>query len=107
MKKIESERKRGRERGFLNSDVQSRHCSHLQFLAVLIVHRHGHLYVLGCGFAAFVEISLDQSHVDVIPHVTCGGAAKGKKKCITEVIIELIGVGCAVLAHIFLVNIVF
>lgn len=51
---------------------------HLQFLAVLVVHRHGHLHVLGRRLVAFIEISLDQSHVDVIPHVTCRGRPRGK-----------------------------
>lgn len=53
-------------------------CPHLQFLAVLVINRHGHLHVLGCGLAAFIKISLDQSHIDVVPHITCGGGRKEK-----------------------------
>ena len=43
--------------------------TYLQLLAVLVVHRHGDLHVLGRGLAALVELPLDQSDVDVVPHV--------------------------------------
>lgn len=53
---------------------------YLQFLAVLIVNGHGHLHVLGRCLTAFIEIPMDQSHIDVVPHITCVGDRKAKKK---------------------------
>lgn len=46
---------------------------YLQFLSVLIVNRHDHLHVLVCGLVSFVEIPLNQSHVDVVAYVTFWG----------------------------------
>lgn len=86
----ETERERNREKKICIREGRSsvllvsfRHslvtlCPHLQFLAVLVEYRHGDLHVLGRSLAAFIEISLDQSHVDVIPHVTCWGGREEK-----------------------------
>lgn len=45
---------------------------YLQFLAVFIINRHGHLNVFGCRLTPLVKIPLNQSYVDVISDVAFG-----------------------------------
>lgn len=63
-----------------NADIAEIPRPYLQFLSVLIVNRHDHLHVLVRGLVSFVEIPLNQSHVDVIAYVTFGGGKGGEKK---------------------------
>lgn len=44
--------------------------SYLELLAILVINGHGHLHVFGRGLVPLIKVSLNQSHIDVISHIT-------------------------------------
>lgn len=56
---------------------------YLQFLAILVINRHGHLNILGCGLVPLVKITLNQSHIDVISHITFRKKERNVRKILT------------------------
>lgn len=68
---------------------------YLQSFPVFIIHRHGHLNVLRSGFAAFIEISLNQRHVDIISNITW----RGKGHLYDQSVIHGVAESCAKRTH--------